>query len=61
MENEVPEGLRSDIRATVMPILDAARKAGWSFSSIHWESKSSRTVGFHAKSPSGKSVHVCGE
>jgi hypothetical protein len=57
MENELPEGLRPDIRATVRPILEAARKAGWSSISIHWDSKSSRTVGFNAKSPSGKSVH----
>jgi hypothetical protein len=62
MDNEVPEGLRSDIRAAVTPILEAARKAGWSFSSIHWASKSSRTVGFYAKSPSGESVDaLCSE
>jgi hypothetical protein len=62
MENEVLEGLRSDIRTAVMPILEAARKAGWSFSSIHWASKGSRTVGFNAQSPSGRSVHgLCGE
>jgi tetratricopeptide (TPR) repeat protein len=48
MENGVPEGVRSDIRADVMPILEAARKAGWYFSTIHWESTSSRTVGLNA-------------
>jgi hypothetical protein len=57
MENELPEGLRPDIRAAVRPILEAAHTAGWSSISIHWDSKRSRTVGFNAKSPSGKSFH----
>jgi hypothetical protein len=57
MENELPEGLRPDIRAAVKPILEAARKAGWSSISTHWDSKGSRTVGFNAKSSSGKSIH----
>jgi hypothetical protein len=57
MENKLPEGLRPDIRAAVTPIVEAARKAGWSSISIHWDSKSSRTVGFNAKSPSSKSIH----
>ena len=62
MENELPEGLRSDIRAAVTPILEAARKAGWSFNSIDWESKGSRTVVLTAKSPSGTAVYLlCGE
>ena len=62
MENGVPEGVRSDIRAEVMPILEAARKAGWYFSTIHWESTSSRTVGLNTRSPFGRAVHaICGE
>jgi hypothetical protein len=62
MDSELPEGLRSDVRETITPILEAARKAGWSFSSIHWASKGSRTVGFYAKSPSGGAVHgLCSE
>jgi hypothetical protein len=57
MEDELPEGLRPDIRVAVRPILEAARKAGWSSISIHWDIKGSRTVGFNAKSPTGKSTH----
>jgi hypothetical protein len=62
MENELPEGLRSDIRDDVIPILEAALKAGWYFSTIHWESTSSRTLGLQGRSPSGRAVHaICSE
>jgi hypothetical protein len=48
--------------AAALPILDAVRAAGWYVSTIEWESKSTRTVGFIAKSVTGRPVHiVCGE
>jgi hypothetical protein len=55
VENGIPEGVRSDIRAAVAPILEAALKAGWSFGAIH--AKNSH-VELNAISPSGRFVHA---
>jgi hypothetical protein len=56
MENGIPEGVRSDIRAAVAPILEAAREAGWSFGAI--QSKGSHAIELNAKSPTGAAVHA---
>jgi hypothetical protein len=57
MENGIPEGVRSDIRAAVAPILESARKAGW-FLGVIIHTRSSRGVEFNAVSPSGRFVHA---
>jgi hypothetical protein len=56
METELPEGLRSDIRRAVTPMLEAARRAGWSFSSIRSKA-GSHMIELNAISPSGTAVH----
>ena len=62
MRDEMIADLRSDIRAAVIPILEAVRAAGWDVGPIAWESKSARTVKFTAESPSGRMAFVvCGE
>jgi hypothetical protein len=58
MENEAPADLRSEIRVAGMPIRESLRKSGWQVGIIHWKDKSSRTVSFTAKSPSGKAASV---
>ena len=57
MESDFPADLRSDVRKSAIPILEALRKAGCYVGMIRWDSKSARTLRFNIKSTSGRVVH----
>jgi hypothetical protein len=57
MQDELPEGLRDEVRALALPIIEKAREAGWRVSTT-WENKRDRVVRLHAKSPAGRTLYV---